>query len=413
MPLTIAVISDIHIGGGSRSSDLVPPGATTDRPNQEFVRAFEQFASDRDLKADCLFVPGDLSTRADASEFLHASTVALRIAVALHVPPERVFTTFGNHDVDWSVLKLAEDASEDTREFRWQQRYSPIEFRSNLFHTRTTSPAFTGSITHPPYAGYWEDPDVFFVAVNTSAHDRPTSPIHYGLVRDETIAWLERNIPKRAVDDVRVRSLILHHHLVPHGNVSDEALDFSVCQNGDKLLSLLRALDFDLVVHGHKHRPRFSTELIESDFPIAILGAGSFCADLGGEFGGETHNQFHLLKVHGRDPESTRIFGQLQNWAYVHPAGWAENISRFTLIDHLIGFGGPLDWRVLAKRIRGPMHARAAAGRPFLLTSIGPIYEQLLYVSPETAKQAVEEVARAEKLDIAWLAGNSIDAYLE
>ncbi len=412
-PLTIAVISDIHIGASARSSDLLPPGSVTKQRNEGFVQTFEKFVESKSITADCLIVAGDISSKADPSEFIHASEIASRIAKVLHVPLDQIYATFGNHDVDWSVLKLAEGTLENTRDFRWGQRYSPITDSENIFGSRSKPPVFVGSLTNSPFVGYWQSADNLFVTVNTSAHDRPDAEIHHGLVREETITWLSDNIPSRSPDDDSVRCLILHHHLVPHGNVGVDALDFSVCQNGDKLLSLLRNKDFDLVIHGHKHRPRFAIELVNSDHPIAVLGAGSFCADLAGEYGGGVHNQFHLMSIHGRDQNKSRIYGELRNWAYVYPSGWKENASNYTVVDHLIGFGGPTDWKELASRLHQPIKNRAQAGKPFPLDSIGPVYDQLRYVSPETARRAVEEIARIENLQIAWLSKLPISAFLE
>jgi predicted phosphodiesterase len=410
-PLTIAVISDIHIGESARSADLLPPGSVTKRRNEGFLAAFEKFVGGR-LNADCLIVAGDLSSKADPGEFMHASDIATRVANALNVPLDKFYATFGNHDVDWSVIKLAKDATEQTRQFRWGQRYLPITATTNIFGSRTASPIFVGSLTSSPFAGYWQSSEHLFVAVNTAAHDRPSDPIHYGLVREETIAWLSANIPQRAPNNKSVRCLILHHHLVPHGNVGADALDHSVCQNGDQLLTVLRDLDFDLVIHGHKHRPRFEIELIDSDHPVAMLGAGSFCADLSNEFGGGVHNQFHLLEIHGRYQNTSRLYGELRNWAYVFPSGWTENVSKFTVVDHLIGFGGPLNWKELAASLHQPIKNRAQVGKPFPLSSIGPIYDKLRYVSPDTARRAIEEIARIEKLEIAWVSGFPISAFL-
>ena len=411
-PFAIAVISDIHIGAGARSSDLLPPGYATKQRNEGFLSAFEQFVLARELKADCLIVSGDLSSKADPSEFVHASDISSRVATALQVPQDKIYATFGNHDVDWSVLKLPKGTTEQTRAFRWGQRYAPITNSTNIFGSRTSPPVFVGSLTDLPFAGYWTSADHLFVTINTSAHDRPNDAVHHGLVRMETIEWLKTQILPRAAGNDSVRCLVLHHHLVPHGNAGTDAVDFSVCQNGDQLLALLRDLDFDLVVHGHRHRPRFEIELIGSDHPIAMLGAGSFCADLSKEYGGGVHNQFHLLSIQGRYPNTSRLYGELRNWAYVFPAGWRENVPNFTVVDHLIGFGGPLSWKELATVLHQPIKNRSQIGKPFSLSSIGPIFEQLRYVSPGTARRAIEEIAKVESLEIAWVSGHPISAFL-
>lgn len=412
--LKLAILSDMHIGDKARSLDLLPPGSTKKSRDERFLEAFETFASKNDISADCLVIAGDFSCKADVSEFTHASAIAKRVAVALGVVEENIYFTPGNHDVDWSVLKLAEGQSQQNKELRWRQRYSPIVDTDNLFANRTSDSAinqFSGSLFSAPFVGAWRNSPHTFVAVNSSAHDCPAEPNHYGLIRDEALEWIYQNIPMRPQGDESIRCMILHHHLTPHGNLGQESRDFSVCQNGDRLLTALRDLDFDLVIHGHKHLPRFEIQLINSDHPVAIVGAGSFSADLGEEYGGGVQNQFHLLSIEGRYQATSRIFGTLKNWAYVFPRGWQKNIRDYTVVDHQIGFGGPLDWKELARMLQPHIHNSARAGTMFSLESIGPVYEHLAYVSPDTARKAIDEIAKLEKLDIAWNSGATLSAY--
>lgn len=363
--LTLAVISDIHIGDKARSSDLLPPGMTSELRNEGFLAKFEEFATTLPVQPDCLVIAGDLSCKADAGEIEHASAVITRVARALRIRNDEIFFVPGNHDVDWAVLRH-EGPTESTRTLRWSQRYDPIQRTANVFHDRascSSDTGFEGSLFDAPYAGIWLTPaHHLFVAINTSALDCPLEENHHGYIRKETIDWLMRKIPRRSNADQTVRCAILHHHLTPHGNLGEEARDFSVCQNADLLLEVLRDLEFDLIVHGHKHLPRFELQLIKSDFPIAQLGAGSFSADLGKEYGGGVHNQFHLLTIEGRYADTGRAYGMLRSWAYVFPKGWTPNIRNFAVIEHSIGFGGALDWRDLAKKLESPIAQRARKG---------------------------------------------------
>ncbi|NMG75953.1 metallophosphoesterase family protein [Aromatoleum diolicum] len=409
----IAVISDIHIGPLARSQDLLPPGVNgISARDEKFILQFEKFVQAKKITADYLVIAGDLSCKAQPDEFIHASTVMSRVANILNVTDDKVMYVPGNHDVDWAVLNLAgSTAGGATQDLRWRQRYDPITATENLFIKRTRSgsaSSFTGQLFDLPYAGYWRHGGALFAAVNSAAHDRPAEENHHGFIRHETIEWLRENVPPRSEEE-EIRCLILHHHLIPHGNLGDEARDFSTCQNGDRLLEVVRQLEFDIVLHGHKHYPRFQTELVASDHPILVLGAGSFCASLNG-YGGGVQNQFHLLTIEGRSGETGRIFGELRNWAYVHPLGWTENKKVYTVVDHLIGFGGPLNWRELVAVLQQPIRAMSASGQIFCLDQV-PESKQLRYVSTETARKAIEDIARSENLDVTWVDEPHFSAY--
>lgn len=406
----IAVISDIHIGPLARSRDLLPPGMSSQTARDEdFIVQFEKFVRSKDIVADFLVIAGDLSCKAKPEEFEHASKVIEAIAGILTVSMDRVMYVPGNHDVDWTVLQLADStAGAATRDLRWRQRYAPITETDNLFAKRTQVP-FTGQLFNHPYVGYWRHGEALFAAVNSAAHDRPTEEVHHGFIREEAVEWLGENIPTRENDN-ELRCLILHHHLSPHANLGNEARDFSTCQNADRLLAVLRQLDFDLILHGHKHYPRFQTELVASDHPILVLGAGSFCASLNG-YGGGVQNQFHFLTIEGRSPATGRIFGELRNWAYVHPSGWSENKKIYTAVDHLIGFGGPLDWREIVSVLKEPIRGKAASEPIFCLDQVSGS-DQLRYVSPETARKAIDEIARTENLDVSWVDEPHVCAYI-
>lgn len=413
MSKSIAIISDIHIGPLSRSKDLVPPGCNCDNIRDErFIDAFEKFASTNSLSANYLIIAGDLSSKALADEFQHASVISERIADSLSVPHDQIIYVPGNHDVDWSVLKLASSEGPAARDLRWKQRYQPITTSTGILSNRFAPPHasnFEGNLFDPPFTGVWSYSDSLFVAINSAAHDRPEDPIHHGFIRQEAIDWIRTNIPKRASDDHNLRCLVLHHHLVPHGNRGHDQRDFSTCQNADILLELLRDLEFDLVVHGHKHLPQFQTQLIGSDHPVLILGAGSFSADLT-DYAGSVHNQFHLLNIEGRTPQTRRIFGGLQNWAYVFPSGWKENTRDYTVVDHRIGFGGPLNWRDIVSELHTPIQKISSTKDIFSLDEIAQS-ALLRYVSLSSAEKAIHEIANLENLDVTLVLDQKSLAY--
>ena len=149
---------------------------------------------------------------------------------------------------------------------------------------------------------------------------------------------------------------------------------------------------------------------MSTDFPTAPVGSSQAPTAAVEKSLSASHTKIRTLP--GRYPNTSRLYGELRNWAYVFPAGWRENVPNFTVVDHLIGFGGPLSWKELATVLHQPIKNRSQIGKPFSLSSIGPIFEQLRYVSPGTARRAIEEIAKVESLEIAWVSGHPISAFL-
>jgi DNA repair exonuclease SbcCD nuclease subunit len=87
---------------------------------------------------------------------------------------------------------------------------------------------------------------------------------------------------------ILLRIAVLHHHPMPIA-VRDKSLDnqgaearlepFLILKNGGDLIHELQRQRFDLVLHGHKHRPQFARVELRADdperYPILVLAGGS------------------------------------------------------------------------------------------------------------------------------------------
>src|SRR4051794_38782117 len=116
----IAIISDIHIGPAARAKDLAPSPGADDRRDAQFLHRFESFVRNEGLSADLLIVAGDITSEAKHSEFMHASTIVLKVAEWLGVERDKIFFVPGNHDVNWDTLKRPGDATD--KAFNWSRR---------------------------------------------------------------------------------------------------------------------------------------------------------------------------------------------------------------------------------------------------------------------------------------------------
>ncbi len=95
--------------------------------------------------------------------------------------------------------------------------------------------------------------------------------------------------PKAAEEDgILLRVAVLHHHPMPIA-VRDKSLDdaerearlepFLILKNSGDLVHELQRLKYDLILHGHKHRPQFARVELGADrperYPILVLAGGS------------------------------------------------------------------------------------------------------------------------------------------
>ena len=108
--------------------------------------------------------------------------------------------------------------------------------------------------------------------------------------------------------------------------------------NAERLLQLVQHHRFDLLIHGHKHSPRFGVHIRDNSHPLAILCAGSFSKILDTSWAGVVTNQFHLINVDGRDPDTGQLFGSLKSWA-LRLGRWEESNHKYQGISHVCNFG--------------------------------------------------------------------------
>lgn len=343
--LKLAVISDIHVGLEARARDLCPEPLKTDRKgsikfnsktDNSFRNGFVQFVKNHlpPITADYLILPGDLTCRAKPQEVEIASQFVLQAADALSVPHENILFVPGNHDVDWALFDPT-----DTHGVRWNQRYGAIGFEK--FHFRQIIRRGTGDVLASPHFTIWDLPDLFAVGYNSASHDKPLSKdkAHHGLADPEHLDALRAQLDKRALSDDRLRLFLVHHHSLDFSNPIPRTPDFSLMTNAERLLGVLHEYGFDILVHGHKHHPRFETHSTQTYPHLPVLCSGSFSVELDTEWAGTVDNQFHVITVDGRTGPDDRISGILTSWSKNHAKGWIPSEESTSGIHHIIPFG--------------------------------------------------------------------------
>jgi 3',5'-cyclic AMP phosphodiesterase CpdA len=326
-----------------------------------------------------------------------------RWARALKVPFSEIYFVPGNHDVDWAVQSMGErDAGNES--FRWTQRYDPFTRSANMFMDRMKAASPVASFFDEPYAAIWKSGNFLLAALNSAAHDKPSEPLHYGFAGPESIAWLDSELAKLLVADDELRVFVVHHHPMQFSDPFPkipELRDFSILVNAQELQLLLRKHRFDLLVHGHKHVPRFETIVISSDHPVHVLGAGSFSVDLGSSYTGSVANQFHLLHIEGRGQSGEPVRGKLWSWAFTGPNGWVPSSETYTGIEHRIGFGPFVSLSSVQTMLLELVKRRRKLGLPIKWSDLQSDDPRLEYLQPRTQMAALRAIAAKERLELA------------
>lgn len=392
--LTLAVISDLHIGHGARSKDL-SPHFDAKQIDEKYLSTFIEFVRKEHIKANYLIIPGDITERAIPAEFKLASETIVKIAAAMEVPEGKILFVPGNHDKDWNALPLGEV---DTTGVRAAQMYASLKNQDWIFERiLRQSPYYMLS---DPCMAIWDFDDMVVVGYNSAQHDNRDNPIHHGLVTNESLLWLDAKLQTLDLGAQKVKVFLVHHHPVQYSDHIPDVPDFSVMTNAENLLRLLCKFKFDLVVHGHKHMPHFNTQMININLPLAILGAGSFSYQLEISYNGHTGNQFHLLELADRDNESGCICGLLRNWSYLSGHGWKPSEKMHGIgVPHKIGFG-MYTTPIMLKNILKPKIQSLLNKHNYAkwIDLVGQD-EKLKYLQPEAIETVLREIGRELNVD--------------
>jgi len=341
--LKFAIMSDLHIGIAARSKDLCPEPKAAERKKKnrynikvdnKYREYFLDFIEKEKITADYLVLPGDITNSAHPEEVRLASEFIVEVADVLEVPHDKIVFTPGNHDVDWSVY----DATDSTG-VKWKQRYNA--FYHDDFHFNSLLQRGVGDVFLPPHFVLWSFDDIIVLSYNSASHDEPKikGPVHHGLADPAHLEKISIQLDKINGNDKRLRVFLVHHHPIDFSDPIASTADFSLMTNASNLLELLHKYNFDIVVHGHKHHPRFETHCTPTYPHLPILCAGSFSVEIDSKWAGTIANQFHLVVVEDKKFESVNIQGEIISWAYNPVKRWFPSEESSCGIHHVVPFG--------------------------------------------------------------------------
>ena len=347
--MKIAVISDLHIGPSTKAQDFCPKKLLKNNQGrfdglvEGFVNDFYCFIEKSDIRADYLFVCGDITDDAHPEEVKIASEFLKNAKEHLHIPGNHMYFVPGNHDADWTFYD-----ENDSTGIKWAQRYVALKSPLFVFNDINNRAGSEGCLFENNYFKLWENDELVVLGYNSSSKDSKGTKIHCGEIVQEHLAEIDAVLKAHQLtDDKRVKVCVVHHHLRNFPLPKPSNRDYSIAVNAEGLLDLLGKYKFDFLVHGHRHHSYFSSH----SYPVPILAAGSFSVSLGTELEGLASNQFHLIEMDKTD--SGKVVGVVKSWSH-NAIGWckSEECTATRCLGYLRPFGYTLSDDEVAKKLK-------------------------------------------------------------
>jgi len=395
--IKLAILSDIHVGLSACSKDLCPKPLSKNRNDlkrydakvdDSYKKKFIDFINKEGIRADYLVLPGDLTETAHPGEIDLLSEFIKEALEALGVDDNKVIFTPGNHDVDWS-----QHDPKDTTGLKWEKRYD--YFNHNKFPFKSWMDNGIGTLFSSPYFTLWDFDDLLVLAYNSAHHDNPSvkKNIHHGLADPDHILRIDEILESIVNPEKKVKLFLAHHHIINFSNPIPEESDFSIMINSEGLLEKLHEKNFDLIVHGHMHFPRFEIHSNVSYPPLPILCSGSFSIEIDTKWAGTIANQFHLIEVHGREGTENAITGKIISWTNVFARGWIPSEEPSSGIHHIIPFGTYLMPTELDTKLQPFINNWFKSNDHILWSHITSNFPELLHLPLPSAINAFERIS--------------------
>ena len=338
--LSIAIVSDLHCTSSDDQKVSHLMSHTHRNPKLHHpVEALKNLINENQVKSDVVLCPGDVTDNIDPTGF-HVGWEYIQ-EIGRDLGTNMIIASLGNHDLD--SRNKDPNQSEPT--------YSAKNINDNY--------PFEGDTSK-----YWKDhfdlinlDDLIILNINSCASH--LSPIYSdGKFVDVKTSLDETTLEKISekienLDKDKFKIALLHHHPNQYSDlILSSYKDRDILQGGDKLLKELQSKSFDIVVHGHKHVPRF---IVENDLPVFCSGSFSSLQNLQET---DSKNTFHLLNlmiVEKADGSKENV-GELLTWEFTKGHGWAKTTDLNSKIEHRIGFGLNNDLNQLADNIYNYAH---------------------------------------------------------
>lgn len=331
-------LSDLHFGVITKDGKSVSMHRFYDGENSqplvkhledEFVATGSHFSFTPEQMH--LIVSGDLVYTGSEKEYEEAFQFFVDATAALRIDRRNVHVIPGNHDISWNLAKqharyrfdpylkfLAEFYGADV----FQQKYPLVSWPLSL----TNRPAAHDllAVSHHP------ESNLLIAGLNSCVYE--SEQHHYGFVGERQLRNVRRVMSSLDVSPETVRVALIHHHLHPFPETLQDReggsiwVDVSTIRDAGLVERSLERLAFDIVLHGHKHKPQLRETLVQESDPskgtlrrLIVAGAGTAsCVELEPS----VPNHYEVIELRGPRVSGSE-FVRLE-WRVLHVEGGAE-----------------------------------------------------------------------------------------
>jgi len=326
--MRIALISDIHFGAASATSEFAIQGEPIRYGEVSSAKPFFQGLIDTLQKEspNYLFVAGDLTSTGSPLEFKYCYEKIYQLAESVNIPSENVIFSLGNHDIDWRITQPidlyktgsnAKYLDEDINFLEVNYIKLANHWAVNIGKNATSNAAsFKHLYDGSPLTGVIEREDGIIFVLNSGhlcSHEKSRK---HGCLSKHQLEWFKALLENEYVSCTKTKIVLLHHHPFnyPYPNLGR---DVSTLEEGSELHEICGQFGVNLVLHGHRHHPKAKTAS-ETGWknPVTYICAGSLSVNATHRLQGAIPNTFHIIECKGRE----QIV--LKNYEYSVTDGW-------------------------------------------------------------------------------------------
>jgi predicted phosphodiesterase len=301
-------LSDLHFSRDAHEHEFPLEQEPARQPLWSAVqRVVRERTGSDDLGA--IIVSGDLTFRADPTEFEHARVCIDELLGRAALEASHAIVVPGNHDLAFTSEPWKKKAPVKYSSATARRAYE--DFYDQLYGYRPNSHLSLGSRLLLGGAV-----PVEVLGLNSSALQQKAAQFQgHGFLGQlqlddaaEQMGWTRKPPKVRAY-----RMVVLHHHVVPITHRIDPKADdrYSVVLDAGAFMTWLADHKVDLVLHGHEHQPGVATvtkldsEGSPHEFTVVGLGSAGVAA---AKVGDVKHNVFGVLDFSNGAPPSLQIF---------------------------------------------------------------------------------------------------------
>ena len=253
-----------------------------------------------------LVISGDLTYTGKQKEFALVETFLVDLCNSLGLRRDQVALVPGNHDVDWQLAAISQ-AQRFDHYLGFARRFYGKDLFKTLyplvhwdFDIESTRPK-PNEIIYCKQHG-----QLLVVGLNSCIFE--TDQSHYGFVGLKQLDHVRRLVED--VGEPTVKVAVMHHHLHPFPEAlelqgdEDVWVDTSTVRDAGLVEQRLEQMGFDLVLHGHKHKPQLRETSVRDrleerntdERSLIVSGAGSVGVN-SKELEHNEANHFTLIEV--------------------------------------------------------------------------------------------------------------------